>query len=390
MQQQERRNAGLQALRGVAVLLVFTQHTFAFAHQVTPGPIGYLLLPNIGGIGVFMFFALSAFLMADKINAPPVQFALDRARRIYPFFWLSLAAALIVNIKLFGNYSFSWQLPLLLPFGPPVAVTGPYWTLHCELFFYILILSTAVILSRRAVLPIVVAWGIAGLIWAAPGDDAYPRGLHLLLPSFAAVFAAGMLARIGFDSTQRRHALPYAAGAVAGLLGAHLIALAPGVLTSVPATLVDLPTVLVTAGSFCAVRAAALYTADGRVGKALRALGDCSYGIYLFHMLVMVSVQTQFNMRGIHPPFWTTAAIIAVAALPPSMAFGYLDHWMQPLLKRLQMRIGGAIIGRQPPRQNSEDLAGARDIELPTVGTRTVGTRVCVVGDLQEGEAGRV
>lgn len=62
--------------------LVFLQHAFWLATYMAPGPVETLYGLSLGGIGVFLFFGLSGYLIAGKAGDAPLKFAIDRARRI--------------------------------------------------------------------------------------------------------------------------------------------------------------------------------------------------------------------------------------------------------------------------------------------------------------------
>ncbi|WP_371258775.1 acyltransferase family protein [Ancylobacter sp. FA202] len=82
-----------------------------------------------------MFFALSAYLMTNKASDPPLKFALDRVRRVYPCFWIALAVSSLVSLYLIGVHGTTWQLALIIPFGMPPWANVPYWTLYFEMSF---------------------------------------------------------------------------------------------------------------------------------------------------------------------------------------------------------------------------------------------------------------
>ncbi|MEG8057753.1 acyltransferase family protein [Sphingomonas sp. 22L2VL55-3] len=139
-------------LRGFAALLVLFQHlaeTIIATHAL-PLPIeqaGVLLFDGIfhfGRFGVALFFLISGFVIpfSFRTDRPVRGFAISRAFRLYPAYWLSLGVALLVlhmtgarapaavtivaNVAMIQHYV-----------GQPDIVVA-YWTLATELAFYVL------------------------------------------------------------------------------------------------------------------------------------------------------------------------------------------------------------------------------------------------------------
>jgi peptidoglycan/LPS O-acetylase OafA/YrhL len=173
------RDAHLDGIRGVAVLLVVLYHT--------RGPHGFAdgaLLPG-GWLGVQVFFVLSGYLITRLLLAEHDEtgtvdrraFYRRRARRLLPALSLLLAAWLAVTlsgalaVQMLGNdapridrslalapllglatVSYNWLLAFDLP--TPSGM-GHLWTLSVEEQFYLL-LPTVVLLARRRLREIVV------------------------------------------------------------------------------------------------------------------------------------------------------------------------------------------------------------------------------------------
>jgi peptidoglycan/LPS O-acetylase OafA/YrhL len=122
--------ASLDALRGLAILLVIVAH---FAGGQT-GREASIIFANAG---VILFFFLSGFLM-DLIlgfDRSLISYATRRAFRILPMYWLSLF--------LIAAWRSDWTLGQVLSnatFTAPVfkseRMLGVYWTLYIEILFY--------------------------------------------------------------------------------------------------------------------------------------------------------------------------------------------------------------------------------------------------------------
>jgi peptidoglycan/LPS O-acetylase OafA/YrhL len=122
----------LDALRGIAILLVIAAH---FGAQYEGQGVHLFL----GNAGVILFFFLSGFLMDktlaedDRVSA----YAIRRAFRILPMYWLSLALVIA-----FGEPWAVKQLISNATFTAPAfgqdRMLGVYWTLYIEVLFYLI------------------------------------------------------------------------------------------------------------------------------------------------------------------------------------------------------------------------------------------------------------
>ncbi len=333
-------------------MCVFTQHLFAYAAMLTPGPTDKLYVLQLGGVGVLTFFALSGFLIPAKAGDPALKFIIDRARRIFPIFWLSLAFALSLRWATVGPVRHFWDLAFLIPNGRPNPVELPQWSLYFECFFYILVLLVA---QMRAswVRPAVILWGVLSFaLYQRPYDFAHynvPGPYSLAFPLYGIYFAVGVLAGWGFRPAPAK-AAPYAIAALASYYGLQTSGWT-GTYVYLPlwARSQDSGFLLTALGAFFAVRAALCWQPAGFLGRAWKLLGDASYGIYLIHQ-VLIKL-TVMLIRSIHTPHSYLLCMILIAALtlPPSILFGLLDVKIQRALKSLQRRVAIA-------RQNSQPL----------------------------------
>jgi peptidoglycan/LPS O-acetylase OafA/YrhL len=157
----DNRLTGLDFLRALACLLVFAHHTTQRLNfDVLTGGWGvYYLFFNMGAFGVGIFFLLSGFLLtrpfwvAFDAGAPMPSlgiYALRRAARIIPGYYVALTATVILAATVFG-----------VPFGPdivaryvsglffvnefhwltlfPAEVNGPLWSVGMEVASYVLL-----------------------------------------------------------------------------------------------------------------------------------------------------------------------------------------------------------------------------------------------------------
>jgi exopolysaccharide production protein ExoZ len=175
----------VQALRGMAVLLVLFFHLHGLENTLVEGA---HLLPDLGRIGrcgVDLFFAISGVVMVVSTQGRFGQwseargFLVRRALRIYPLYWIYSIASLSVYLLPSGQVGNSWgQVDLLASFAlwpqEVAPLLGVGWTLWHELYFYVifalLLLGREDRIERRLGVWVVVlvAGGLAYWQWLTP------------------------------------------------------------------------------------------------------------------------------------------------------------------------------------------------------------------------------
>lgn len=339
---QSEKLAGLQALRGIAVLCVYVYHLFWYASMIAEGPNDTLNLLALSSIGVFSFFGLSGYLITSKATDHPIKFLLDRARRIYPAFWGAILFALCVLAIIGPGGSLSVYTVFLLPSGEVENVSLPYWSLVFEVLFYAVALTVALAARRYAAI-IYAAWAVAILcFYKTPVtfmESAYPGNWQTFLFSiynlyFVAGYFAGMRVR-----PSREKAWWYALAAIVIFEATPLLLLvgAGGIIGWLYQY--DFGYLSAALGVFFIVRAALLWEPGKWVRHVLVRFGDVSYGIYLLHMPTALLMVTALKATGWPTTFWTAFAILLPSALIPGYLYGLLDVWSQRLLKRWQGKI---------------------------------------------------
>jgi exopolysaccharide production protein ExoZ len=191
------RNRGIQLARAIAALTVAYFHSyialrgFPESAQVPIGP-----LKDWGYLGVDFFFAISGYvicLLGSKPNFSPVPFAIKRIFRIFPMYWVVMAAvATLITLHLFrpetlGHFLYSASL---LP-QQHASVYDPSWTLEREMVFYLLATLILPFAGTVGLAIVLAALAIAGWYF---GD---PWSYHLISTRHADFLAGVVVFLIG-------------------------------------------------------------------------------------------------------------------------------------------------------------------------------------------------
>lgn len=211
----------IQALRGIAVLLVFFYH-FAALESISLQRAGSAETPLIAGLwsngyaGVDLFFVISGFIMVFVTGqvTPSVKtslaFLFARVARVYPLWWFFAAIAALLFFVTTGapadmerlqqdGVAMDWHLIasfLLLP-QQTHPVLGVGWTLIHEMYFYI-VFAFLLLAPRKFLAPLLLIWAgivvagsLAGLTEPLAGDVAavafYPMTIEFILGALTAI-----------------------------------------------------------------------------------------------------------------------------------------------------------------------------------------------------------
>jgi peptidoglycan/LPS O-acetylase OafA/YrhL len=347
-QSRSERFGYIDSLRGIAALLVIYLHLADYFLRNEPNLgafdrwsfVALTDVIDIGKVGVIVFFAISGYvipfsLMKRRDNAVP-RFVISRFFRLYPAYWLSLPAGLVI-LAVVAHQHIDAALvvgnaTMLQQFFGIENVLGIYWTLQIELIFYALciglfvigllqktkfIFSASVIFLAFALvlsavrfysgmkLPVVVPLSLAVMFWgmirrqADDGERTAVRADVALLVVFAVVIPlVSFLAYnrdYGYNETWYRYTISY------------------GV----------------------AIALFALCTSRVRINFAgMRYLGRISYSVYLFgpvaEQIILLSLLPRLGLgQGAHLYIGITMVLaVAMAAViyrfveAPSIAFG--------------------------------------------------------------------
>jgi len=322
-------------IRLVAAALVVVGHGYPMTGSEAQNAFvrTYTGLFPAGHVGLFTFFSLSGYLIAQSLENGPsaASYLWKRVLRIGP----GLAVALLVSVLVIGplvttlpladyfahpdtwRYLLNLKLYPYVPEGVPGAfenqpsshLNGSLWTLAYEFTFYLLLLGVfgLGLFRRRGLL--LTAWGvvwISALYWY-PHAESQVRvpGLHLratFVLNFGLYFGAGTLAYL------YRDALPYRWG-----LAVLALVLWLGVF-QVPWVAAVFPPVVFFWLRFLALPYLVFYLAflPGRLNHVGQR-GDFSYGVYIYAYPVQ---QTLIWALGVDTPMWVLVALCFACTLP--------------------------------------------------------------------------
>ena len=336
----------LQALRGVACILVVLYHTADAEHGFGLGFAPLAWLRWFGYAGVDLFFVLSGFIIASttanqlgQAQALP-GYLFRRFWRIYPLYWLVLGFAVLYAACFGGDLLQSVTTAealnhlLLLPTtdGNAPRLLPIAWTLSFEVLFYL-------VFALRFLLPIrlgwlsLATWGTAVLAAAGAGWVPENRFSRLILSPFVLEFLFGvMLTRWPLPLNLR--------WALGGIIVA-LIMMATGLLIGRHADpgglATDIPRRVLIFGPGMALLVGSVVALERWGARCQRrwllAAGDASYSIYLFHnlaILLVLSASMAVGWGHSRVPHLIWIATTVGAALKAGM---FLHRWAEkPLL----------------------------------------------------------
>ncbi len=361
----------LGGLRAIASTAVVATHAAYWTANYTPDATGRVLARL--DVGVALFFALSGFLLSRPFLAAAARgtpapraaaYLWRRALRILPVYWVAVVAALLFLPGNQGTGLAGWLRHLVLGqiYVRDALAEGltHTWSLCTEAAFYLLLPAVVGgllrVSGRGAWRPARVLAGLAvlaalGLGWLAWGwtDPSVIAPIDVWLPSFAAWFGAGTAMAVLSVSAPGWRPVRWAHELGAGLwtcwaaaaalfwiacspLGGPLDLTPPDAVEAVTksvlytgvATLVLWPLVFgpQTAGTTRRLLAAA----------PARFLGDVSYGLFLFHMPLLVALYAVLDRAPFTGTFlWVFLATWCAGVLAATAAYRLLER---PLMRR--------------------------------------------------------
>jgi peptidoglycan/LPS O-acetylase OafA/YrhL len=349
-----RRIASIDGLRTVAILAVVAYHyCYRWGPPVDPEslyPYGTALagLPGVrfGGYGVHLFFVISGFVIAMTLERCKTarEFILRRYARLAPamllFSVITFAAMHLIPRAPFPERGV-WFLSSITFIDPVYlnriapgigfySIDGAYWSLYVEVQFYVLA-CLAYFMARDHFRPIMgLLSAIACGLFLVRIPLASPISNNLLIPSYLPWFLMG----VGFHALALRS--QWAAGLCLVSLGTlELLAQdVAGVRHAVPAGVVMLVPILFAAAVWFRPFVAFLSW------KPIVTIGAASYGLYLIHENVGVSILHSLPSMGA-----AAGAIAAVAVAAGCCAVAVASfRWIEtPVSRLIRTRLSWAV-----------------------------------------------
>lgn len=296
------RNAGLDGLRGIAVLLTYLVHycgsylatfrggnpnSIELAGWADPfDKVMYLLFRSHHG--VYIFFVLSGFLIARitlREGFAYLDFVRNRLVRIYPAFLVAFAACLLVGLALRLPPP-SWRdvaLNLVFLNGyPPLGVNviifnNVTWSLFYEMAFY-LTFPGVVMLARRFGFPLVGCIVLSGVVVAY-----LPMLFGFYSEFFLFLFAGALIGSLPAEAVKR------VAGSFPDVIVLALYLLVTSLMAASYLTTAQFLYLfaLVACVLVCKAVAAEGLLAQALSWRPLVYLGRISYSFYLLHSVAL-------------------------------------------------------------------------------------------------------
>lgn len=345
----------IDVLRGFAALIVVFYHVIEVG-QWTDFPVsGMAMLPRIGWIGVDLFFVISGFVIgkiamegfAQGGGWRPVYMD-RRIRRIAPLYLATLVSYVFLvhpGVLRQGWETFAHVVSHLLflhNLSPSTyySINGPSWSVALEMQFYVLVALVMPWIARTAWWKVLMVWTGLAIGWRfattlvlSPGssDPQLQMMAAMQLPGVLDQFAFGIclakLAMTGQLSYRPMRLLGWALGALVLLTLAWLTLWSHGPYWSFPSMVIFWRTLL--SAGFAALLACIVMipVTGGWSTRPLRYLGEISYGIYLWHFPVLLTLVEQSPLRGSKLLVATVVCTLVMASLS---WHGFEKLWLKP------------------------------------------------------------
>lgn len=318
-----RSTSSFDAIRLIAAFAVLVSHHFGLVRGEQP------LVPGFGSLGVFavtVFFVISGYFVAlswDR-EPDPVRYWKKRALRILPALVVVVGISILIigpaetNLSL-GDYAtnaatwsywrnavlvlgIQFDLPGVFTAKPMSAVNLSLWSLPIELIMYVSIVIAGIALRRfsRWAYP-VLATIFALAWWIIPGDQfgttLQTLNLGVFFLAGAAIYSFGLLRRITPSF------------------------LAVCVVVVVLAAALDGPQTKLLLWIFFPMVVLGLGALPSALGKRVAAMGDISYGVYLWAFPIQqIVIAHLLGLVG----FWVSMLLAAIVTTALALASWHL------------------------------------------------------------------
>ncbi|WP_109511588.1 acyltransferase family protein [Pseudomonas ovata] len=320
----------VQALRAFAAWVVVCHHFMQiFFDFKASGPIGEFFVSK-GAVGVDIFFVISGlviYLSTCERDIPASRFIAYRLFRIVPAYWLyTLAMGLLLlwAAPWLPHQVIGWQNFLLSLAFIPSENPGGYglyptlnvgWTLNYEMLFYVLFSLVFLFERRHRVLIIASALFVVTEVLAGTGLISRFYGNDIIY-EFLLGIAIAMIYQRGW--IRQAVWLPLAGIVAALMLIQHLDNSQRLLNWGLPSALIVL----------CCISLEPLF----RGSKLLKVLGDCSYSVYLLHVLVLYGGLLVAQRYGLDP-YLVFAFCVPVIAIGAWISYEWIEKGLYVRMK---------------------------------------------------------
>lgn len=365
----------LNGIRAICALMVLKIHT----EWSVPGA------PRIfdcGFLGVDMFFAISGFLIVTLLlrereaggRIDLKQFYVRRTLRIFPIYYLLVGFLFVLAVGTYGHSTktwdaYKWSFPVFLLYlqdAVPVfmGVLFHTWSLSMEEQFYLIWPSIERFLRRAWIVPVLMALIVFNELFNFRVFDGWivdvygPQGLHrpLFLITFTPILLGVLAAHLMHDPRTGRVVaavlhnrwMPPLLMALAVLVVQYGVELRGPeqvlVLRGLPYTIVHV--------LFCLALVAMVVNPRGVFSRTLQSrplayLGSISYGIYLYHTMIIWLIDRVCSPRHIHlSPF---QMFMLVSVLSISVAAASFRYFETPIMRSRHRRRTAAVVSTEAP-----------------------------------------
>jgi peptidoglycan/LPS O-acetylase OafA/YrhL len=361
----------VQALRAFAALTVVLHHLALaqFGIDNVYGSSTRFLVPfvSFGQFGVDLFFVISGFIMVvttwrlmGTSNAGSLFF-LRRVIRIYPPYWLAVAPVLVAHAYLAhqglhilggapGSKTNLLATFLLLPHPSNEFMSlPPAWTLVFEMSFYI-VFACLLSLRQRLLLPALVIWFFAEVVFALAFGSSDNFILAFLGTPLPIEFIGGAFIGLLYVHAAMPMGRLVACISVLSVAALWISEIMLGDVAYAHYSISDqaanaLMTYHNTLGRVLIAGIPAFLLVYGAVALEMKRLyrspawlvriGDASYALYLWNLLLIVAARQIIIRLGLHTNLQHALAIVVTFASIVAVSFAVYAYFERPVTKRL-------------------------------------------------------
>lgn len=353
----DKRNHSIDAMRGVAIMLVIIHHV-GFKFPGLPLDPAAAWLARIGWSGVDVFFAISGYLITSILASNSSRqglkvFFIKRAFRIFPLYYLALTlfftvsfftghdADVIHRIWINALAMTAWAIPFLGQDGVPYTIT---WSVSVEETAYLLFGALAFVARRnfRATLVVVVVAAVLVRVVAVVIFEVEPILMYYFAPGRIDAVAAGGVVALWSGSAATlanpKLRLLILGGGLILITFAAMLLRESAYVATIGYTVIALFAAL-SVGALATLRVRSTWSK--RIVELLAYVGQRSYFIYLIHPFVLGAMPQVFPY-----PFWAAIGVWGVIVVLTTITLAFASaswRWFEYPLIQFGRRIAANV-----------------------------------------------